>query len=72
MYIMRMIIVLFHLVLATVFDVRYASVNKTHIVSAFGELLNLDRDRYQMQKNSYLLQIVICEYVFCKVTAFST
>lgn len=71
MYIMRMIIILFHLVVATVY-VRYASVNKTHIVSAFGELLNLDRDRYQMQKNSYLLQIVICEYVFCKVTAFST
>lgn len=71
MYIMRMIIILFHLVVATVY-VRYASVNKTHIVSAFGELLNLDRDRYQMQKNSYLLQIAICEYVFCKVMAFST
>lgn len=45
MYIMRMIIVLFHLVSATVFDVRYASVDKTHIFSAFGELLNFDRDK---------------------------
>ena len=40
----------FHPALATVLGVIYASVNKTHIVSAYMELLNFERDKYKHRK----------------------